>query len=323
VEEAAPDSESIELEEISSVGEDIVEEPAEREGNQGEINQNNSDAPEDGTVMMIEHDEDSPGNSDIELARDENEPVGENIVEEPAEREGNQGEINHNNSDAPEDGTVMMIEHDEDSPGNSDIELASDENEPFYYEVGSVRCGINHHYETIQSLHEATIKDISLSDEDDDNIVPSIPIRVASRSSPNSSNNVELEPDFSPENTTVDLEPTYTLPIDSIVTTDINRTVGSNLAETNNHTIDESERNIDLNAVQIIHNSPSVSSSNPSRTPSGTLMFVSDVFGRLTTFSKLRFFKRQTNLENISDATLSNLPDTETVFVDIGHSDDE
>jgi hypothetical protein len=266
VEEAVPDSESIELEEISSVGEDIVEEPAEPEGNQGEINQNNSNAPEDGTVM---------------------------------------------------------IEHEEDSPGNSEIELASDENEPFYYEVGSVRCGINHHYETIQSLHEATFEDISLSDEDDDNIVTPIPIHVASTSSPNRSNNLEVDPDFSPENTTVDLEPMYTLPIDSI-TIDINRTVGSNLAESDNYTVeDESERNIDFNAVEVIPNSPSVSSSNPSRTPSGTLMFVSDVFGRLTAFSKFRFFKRQTKLENISDATLSNLPDTETVFVDIWHSDDE
>jgi hypothetical protein len=52
-------------------------------------------------------------------------------------------------------------------------------------------------------------------------------------------------------------------------------------------------------------------------------MLVSDVLGRLTTFSKFRFFKRRTNPENISDATLPNILDTETVFVDIGHSDVE
>jgi hypothetical protein len=150
-------------------------------------------------------------------------------------------------------------------------------------------------------------------------IVTPIPIQVASTSSPNRSNNVET--DFSPENATVDLEPTYTLPIDNIET-DINRTVGSHSAETDSRIVDESERNIDFNAVEAIINSPTVSS-NPSRTPSGKFMFVSDVFGRLTTFSKFRVFKRQTNPENISDTTLPNLSDTETVFVDIGHSDDE
>jgi hypothetical protein len=262
VEEAAPDSESIELEEISSVGEDIVEESA---GPEGEIGQTSSDALEDG-------------------------------------------------------GNVRMIEHDQESPGNTDTELPSDENEPFYYGIGSTRCGINHHYETIQSLYEATFVEISLSDEDDGIVTP-IPIQVASTSSPNRSNNVET--DFSPENTTVDLEPMYTLPIDSIAT-DINRTVGSDSAETEIHIVDESERNIDLNAVEVIPNSSIVSSSNPSRTPSGTLMFVSDVFGRLSTFSKFRFFKRRTSPENISDATLSNISsDTENVFVDIEHSDDE
>jgi hypothetical protein len=263
VEEPAPDSESIELEEISSVGEDIVEESA---GPEGEIGQTSSDAVEDG-------------------------------------------------------GSVMMREHDEESPsGNSDTELPSDENEPFYYEIGSTRCGINHHYETIQSLYEATFVEISLSDEDDGIVTP-IPIQVASASSPNRSNNVET--DFSPENATVDLEPMYTLPIDSIAT-DINRTVGPDSAETEIHIVDESERNIDLNAVEVIPNSPSVSSSNPSRTPSGTLLFVSDVFGRLSTLSKFRFFKRQTSPENISDATLSNISsDTENVFVDIEHSGDE
>jgi hypothetical protein len=263
VEEAAPDSESIELEEIRSVSEDVVEESA---GPEGEIDQTSSaDAVEDG------------GNNE-------------------------------------------MIENGGESPGNIDTELASDENEPFYYEIGSTRWGINHHYEAIQSLYEATFVEISLSDEDEGIVTP-IPIQVASTSSPNLSNNVET--DFSPENATVDLEPMYTLPIDSIAT-DINRTVGSNSnsAETDSHTVDESERNIDFNAVEVISNSPTVSS-NPSRTPSGTFMFVSDVCGRLTTFSKFRFFKRQTNPENISDTTMPNLSDTETVLVDIGHSDDE
>jgi hypothetical protein len=262
VEEAAPDSESIELEEIRSVSEDVVEESA---GPEGEIDQTSSaDAVEDG------------GNNE-------------------------------------------MIENGGESPGNSDTELASDENEPFYYEIGSTRWGINHHYETIQSLYEATFVEISLNDEDDGIVTP-IPIQVASTSSPNRSNNVET--DFSPENATVYLEPMYTLPIDSIAT-DINRTVGSDSAETEIHIVDESERNIDLNAVEVISNSPTVSS-NPSRTPSGTLMFVSDVFGRLSTFSKFRFFKRRTSPENISDATLPNISsDTENVFVDIEHSGEE
>jgi hypothetical protein len=160
VEEAAPDSENIELEEISSVddGETIVEESA---GPEGETDQTSSDAVEDG------------GNNE-------------------------------------------MIENGGESPGNSDTELANDENEPFYYEIGSTRWGINHDYEGIQSLYEASLVEISLSD--DDNIVT--PTHVASRSSPhefNHSHEIEFEPDLSPENATVDLEPLYTLPIDSIV----------------------------------------------------------------------------------------------------------
>jgi hypothetical protein len=262
VEEAAPDSESIELEEISSVGD------------------------------------------------------GETILEESA---GPEGETDQTSSDAVEDGgNNEMIENGGESPGNSDTELANDENEPFYYEIGSTRWGINHDYEGIQSLYEASLVEISLSDDDD--IVT--PTHVAS--SPhdfNHSNEIEFEPDLSPENATVDLEPMYTLPIDSVAN-ETNRTFASNSAETDNHLVDESEREIDLNAVEVISNSPTVSS-NPSRTPSGTLMLVSDVLGRLTTLSKFRFFKRRTNPEIISDATLPNISDTETVFVDIGHSDDE
>jgi hypothetical protein len=83
----------------------------------------------------------------------------------------------------------------------------------FYY-VGSTRW-INHYYETIQSQYEATFEEISLSDEDDGIVTP-IPFHVASTSSLNRPNNVKLVPDFSPENTAVDLEPTYTLPIHSI-----------------------------------------------------------------------------------------------------------
>jgi hypothetical protein len=262
VEEAVPDSESIELEEISSVGEDIVEESA---GPEGEIDETSSAAVEDGD----------------------------------------------NN---------LMIENGGESTRNSDTELASDENEPFYYEIGSTRYGINHDYEAIQSLHEASFVEISLSD-DDDNIVTPIHV-VSSPHEFNDSNYIAFQPDFSPENARVDLEPMYTIPIDSIAN-ETNRTFASNSAETDNNPVDESERDIDLNAVEVMSTNPPTVSSNPSRTPSGTLMFVSDVFGRLTTFSKFRFFKRQTNLENISDATLPNISDTETVFVDIGHSDDE
>jgi hypothetical protein len=262
--EAAPNSdnsESIELEEISSVCEDTVEEPA---GPEGEIDQTSADAVEDG-------------------------------------------------------GNNVMIENGGESFRNSDTELATDENEPFYYEIGSTRWGINHDYEAIQSLYEASFVEISLRDDDDNDT----PTHVAS--SPhefNRSNDIEFEPDFSPENATVDLEPMYAIAIDSIAN-ETNRTFASNSVETDIHLGDELERDIDLNAVEVMSNSPTTVSSNPSRTASGTVMFVSDVFGRLTTFSKFRFFKRQTNLENISDATLPNILDTETVFVDIGLSDDE
>jgi hypothetical protein len=194
-------------------------------------------------------------------------------------------------ADAVEDGgNNELIENGGESPGNSDTELANDENEPFYYEIGSTRWGINHDYEGIQSLYEASLVEISLSDDDD--IVT--PTHVVSRSSPhefNHSHEIEFEPDLSPENATVDLEPMYALPIDSIVN-ETNRTFASNSAETDNHLVSESEREIDLNAVEVISNSPTVSS-NPSRTPSGTLMLVSDVFGRLTTLSKFSLIASQ------------------------------
>jgi hypothetical protein len=103
--------------------------------------------------------EPAPDSESIELQEISSVSVGEYIVDQPAGPEGNQGDINANNSDATEDGgNVMMIEHDEESPGNSDTELPSDENDPFYYEICSTRCGINHHYETIQSLYEAKLK---------------------------------------------------------------------------------------------------------------------------------------------------------------------